>query len=97
MRTPPSAHASAPFLADAAARPVVAGGRRVRASGGRAEAPRALGRAVAPRGMTLVLPRGTHRTRVSEMRLAGACVAGSPGTRRAIAHGGGRAVRPGTG
>lgn len=45
----------------------VAGGA---AMGGDGYLTRALGHAVAPRTETLVLARGTHRTRVSEMRLA---------------------------
>ena len=43
-----------------------------RVPAGRERPARALGLAVAPRTETLVLARGTHRTRVSEMRIAGA-------------------------
>ena len=49
--------------ADARGADVVGGGNR---------GPRSLGTAVAPRTETIVLARGTHRTRVSEMRLSAA-------------------------
>ena len=69
---------------------------------------RAAGAAAAPRTDAPVLSRGTHRTRVSEMRLIAMCVAAQrpdiPGTverqaRRAATEreGIGRRVRSGTG
>ena len=90
--------------------PAGAASRRTRrggvAGGVPAAAPRTLGRAVAPGGTTVALPRGTHRTRVSEARLSGAPTAarrpaptgaGAARTGRAIARDGEDAVRPGTG
>ena len=67
---------------------------------------RALGTAVAPRTETIVISRGTHRTRVSEMRLAAARAAAPrpdvsdvvlADRHAAIERNGGAQVRDGTG
>jgi uncharacterized protein YcgI (DUF1989 family) len=67
---------------------------------------RALGTAVAPRTETIVISRGTHRTRVSEMRLAAARAAAPrpdvsdvvvTDRHAAIERNGGAQVRDGTG
>jgi hypothetical protein len=57
-------------IAPSADQPVHAAESGVAVSRDRARVARALGSAVAPRTETLVLARGTHRTRVSEMRSA---------------------------
>ena len=60
------------FGHDSAAGRVATGVLRAGVVGGGNRGPRSLGTAVAPRTETIVLARGTHRTRVSEMRLSAA-------------------------
>ena len=74
-----------------------------RAGGRTAGIAHVIGAPVTPRTETLVLARGTHRTRVSEMRLSAARVAlRRPDLSDAVRHATterdrGRGVRPGTG